>query len=166
MIFDEEQFIDSAIEVSMVIIGIVMCAIVLDCLIVFRPAPPFAYLQLLCEAFIILLEEMCFAMASMLDYLCSFQRFAVNVFSFHCSTSWRHVAAYAALIASLSCHVLMYDIHSYFNVVSESTASATGPLPLLTRYPHVSVSERDGKLDKKSDKKSDKQLCKIECITA
>ena len=71
-----------------------------------------------------------------------FYGFAVCLFSFLCSMSWRSVAAHLALFASLSCHVWMFES------VSESTASATGPLPHLTRYAHVSVSERDGKSDK------------------
>ena len=65
-----------------------------------------------------------------------FYGFAVSLFSFLCSMSWRSVAVHLALFASLSCHVLMFES------VSESTASATGPLPHLTRYAHVSVSER------------------------
>ena len=82
-----------------------------------------------------------------------FYGFAVCLFSFLCSMSWRHVAAHLALLASLSCHVWMFELNLVSkSTASESTASATGPLPLLTRYAHVSVSERDGKSDKKSDK--------------
>ena len=59
-----------------------------------------------------------------------------------CSMRGRNVAA---IMACLLCHVLVCKV----NVVSESTASGTDPLPRLTRYPHMSDSlPTNGKSDK------------------